>query len=252
MNCLISIARTRRALLAVGVVMSLACQVRADVTLNVTGLYDGWGSPVVEIQYTAKGGGSTQAWVYDDPQVVSGMLDGKGHSLPFYCVDLLHDNYLPSTYHATVGPAPGFGTSSYGDAANRVAWAIESASLSGYGPAATQLLVWAVIDKGFSVINWNGNDGGAGSLKATYDALVGELANPTKGYDPKTDYLASVTFYNAVHDSSDSLFQSLASPSGKGPGPRGPSLAPEPSSLVIACFGILGLLGVRNRIRRTA
>jgi hypothetical protein len=230
----------RDVFLAVGLLAMLSGQACADVTLNVTGLYnDGWGFPIVQIEYTAKGGGPTQAWVYDDPQVVAGMVDSKGNPLPFYCVDLWHDNYLPDTYQATLGPPPTFATTSaYSDAANRVAWAIESASLTGYGPAATQLLVWSIIDKDFSVFNWNGYDSGPGSLKDTYDTLVGELTDSTKGYNPKTDYLGSVMFFNAIHDTNDSLYQSLACP------------APEPSSLVVASFGILALVGL-SQLRRS-
>lgn len=229
-------ARLPRFGLLLGLLALLTGQANADVSLTVTGLYDGWNSPIVEIQYTGRNGYSTQASVYDDPQVVSGYHDSKGHSLPFYCVDLLHDNYLSVTYQAKIGPSPGFNNTSYADASNRVAWAIESAPLTVYGRAATQLLVWTITDKGFGVSDWRGQ----ASLETVYDHLVTALGDPTKGYDPNKNYLGSVMFFNAVHDSNDTLFQSLACP------------VPEPSTLAIASLGALGLIGFGLRRRKGA
>ena len=64
---------------------------------------------------------------------------------------------MGDSYALNPWSSPSFSTSRYSDAANRIAWAIENDGLSGLGPAATQLLIWSISDKSFSVSNRNGN-----------------------------------------------------------------------------------------------
>jgi PEP-CTERM motif len=217
-----------------GLLAVLASEVKADLTVNGIGLYDGANAPIVEIRYT----GNSGVWVYGDAQTATNWTFPNGSSIPVYCIDLAHENAVGESYALNPWSSPNFSTSSYSDAANRIAWAIETAPLTVYGPAATQLLVWTIIDKGFGVANWNGQN----SLETVYHHLVTELlGDPTKGYDPNTNYLGSVMFFNAVHDIHDTLYQNLACP----------VPAPEPSTLAIASLGVLGLIGHGIRRRRS-
>ena len=141
------------------------------------------------------------------------------------------------SYALSPWSSPSFPTSSYTDAANRIAWAIENGGLSGLGPAATQLLIWSITDSSFSVINWNGNN----DLQKTYNDLVGELGGSSSGYNSNDNYLPGVEFLSAVHDSTNTLYQDLAIA----------VPVPEPSTLAIATLGALGLIGYgwRRRVR---
>ena len=142
------------------------------------------------------------------------------------------DNYALNPWSS-----PSFSTPSHPDAANRIAWAIENGGLSGLGPAATQLLIWSIIDNGFSVINWNGNN----ALQATYNNMVSELDSSSSGYNPNDNYLPGVDFFSAVHDPTNTLYQNLAV--------ADPAPVPEPSTLAIATLGALGLIGYGWRRR---
>ncbi len=215
--------------LALGLLALLTCEVKADLSsVNGINLYDAASAPIVEIQFT----GNSGIWVYGDAQTATNLTFPNGSSIPLYCIDLTHDNAIGDNYALTPWPSPTFPTSS--DAANRIAWAIENAGLSGLGTAAAQLLIWSICDQGFSVINWNGN----GALQTTYNRLVGELNDLSSGYNPKNNYLPGVEFFNAVHDPTNSLFQNLAFAA-----PDPPLPTPEPSTLAIATLGALGLIG---------
>jgi hypothetical protein len=156
----------RRSILELGLLSLLTHQASAGSVQSI-GLYDGGNAPIVEIQYS----GSSGAWVYGDAQTATNWTNSNRSSIPLYCIDLQHDDYLGSTYQLTEWTDPNSFSS---DAINRVAWAVHNASLAEYGPAAAQLLIWSVIDPNFSVINWNGNTG-AGSLEAAYDALESRM-----------------------------------------------------------------------------
>jgi len=216
--------------LALGLLALLASEVKADLSVNGIGLYDGANAPIVEIQYT----GNSGVWVYGDAQTATNWTFPNGSSIPLYCIDLTHDNAVGDNYALHPWSSPSFSTSSYSDAANRIAWAIENGGLSGLGTAATQLLIWSIIDNRFSVINWYGNS----ALQSQYNSLVLELGNPSSGYNPKDNYLPGVEFFSAVHD--NTLYQDIA---------VDPVPVPEPSTLAIATLGALGLIGYGWRRR---
>jgi hypothetical protein len=176
----------------------LATEASAGSSVQNIGLYDGGNAPVVEIQYT----GNSGVWVYGDPQTATNWTNPNGSYIPLYCIDLQHDNYLGSSYQLTTWTDP---NSFIPDAINRVAWAIENTPLSGYGPAATQFVIWTEIDPNFSVINWSGNTG-PGSLEAAYDALE---SNMSASYDPEQSYLTGVSFFDAVHAPASYLNQDI-------------------------------------------
>jgi Thioester domain/PEP-CTERM motif len=221
--------------LALGLLALLTSEVKADLSINGLGLYDGANAPiVVEIQFT----GNRGVWVYGDAQTATNWTFPNGSPIPLYCIDLTHENAMGDSYALNPWSSPRFLTSSYPDAANRIAWAIENGGLSGLGPAATQLLIWSItdnIDKGFSVINWNGNN----ALHTTYNNLVSELNSHSSGYNKNDNYLPGVEFLSAVHDPTSTLYQDLAVA----------VPVPEPSTLAIATLGALGLMGYGWRRR---
>src|SRR5271157_5743936 len=138
--------------LPLGLLALLASEVKADLSVNGIGLHDGANAPIVEIHYT----GNSGVWVYGDAQTATNWTFPNGSSLPLYCIDLTHDNAVGESYALNPWSSPSFSTSRYSDAANRIAWAIENDGLSGLGPAATQLLIWSISDRSFSVSNRNG------------------------------------------------------------------------------------------------
>jgi len=221
--------------LTLGLLLFAASAANADLTVNNIGLYAGGTAPIdpsstiVEIQFTGNNG----IWVYGDAQTATNWTYADGSSIPLYCIDLVHDNYLGSSYNLANWTNP---SSFSSDALNRVAWAAENATLSGYSPAATQLLMWSVIDPGFKVINWNG----ANSLETAYNTAVTAMNN---SYNPSKNYESHVEFLDAVHEPQSNLNQDLvvtALPGGIQIGAQG---VPEPSSFVIAGLGALGLIG---------
>ncbi len=233
--------------LTLGLLVLPATDANADLSVSHIGLYAGGSTPIdpnstiVEIQFTANSG----VWVYGDAQTATNWTYPKGSFIPVYCIDLVHDNYLGSSYNLTAWTNPN--SFSY-DALNRVAWAAENASLAGFGPAAAQLLMWSVIDPKFKVLNWNGDN----SLKTAYDNLVTAM---NAQYNSQTSYLSQVQFFDALHQPASNLNQDLAvlvPPGGltiNGILVNGIT-APEPSSLVIASLGALGLIGYGWRRRR--
>jgi hypothetical protein len=203
-----------RLILTMGLVSLLTTKVQADISVDNIDLYDGANAPIVEIQYT----GNSGVWVYGDAQTATNWTSANGSSIPLYCIDLTHENAEGDTYNLNSWSNPTFSTSSYSDATNRIAWAIEDGGLSGLGTAATQLVIWTIIDKGFSVINWNCDS----ALETAYTTMMNEMGNPSVGYNPNTNYLSGFEFLSAVHDPTNTLYQDLA------------AAVPEPSTLMIA------------------
>jgi hypothetical protein len=210
-------------LLHLGLTLSLlallAGEVRADLNVSNIGLYGGGSTPIdpnttiVEVQFTGSGG----VWVYGDAQTATNWTNPNGSSIPFYCIDLSHDNILGSSYQLTAWTNP----NSYScDALNRVAWAADNASLAGYGPAAAQLLIWSIIDPNFSVINWNGDS----ALHTAFNTMVTAMNTE---YNSHTNYSAS--FFDAVHSPSTDNQDLVVG-------------APEPSTMLIGGLGAVGLI----------
>jgi len=210
----------RHHVLAFGFLVLLTSEVSAGSLVTNIGLYDGGNAPIVEIQYTGNGG----TWVYADAQTATNWTTPNGSHIPLYCIDLQHDNYLGSSYQLTAWTNPNSFSS---DSLNRVAWTIHNTIPAADGPAASQLLIWSVIDPNFSVINWNGNTG-PGSLEAAYDTLADRM---NADYNPQTDYLPGVAFFDAVHQPQSYMNQDLAM-----------DPAPEPASIVTGSIGALSLV----------
>jgi MYXO-CTERM domain-containing protein len=215
--------------LAFGLLALLAGEVKADLTVSNIGLYGGGSTPIdpnttiVEVQFT----GNSGVWVYGDAQTATNWTNPNGSSIPLYCIDLLHDNILGSSYQLTTWTNPNSFSS---DALNRVAWAADNANPAGYGAAAAQLLIWSTIDPNFKVINWNGDT----ALQSAYNNMVTAMNTE---YNSQTNYSAS--FFDAVHQpSSDNQDLVVA--------------APEPSTMVIAGLGAVGLIAYGRRRRRRA
>jgi MYXO-CTERM domain-containing protein len=232
--------------LALGLLLFPASEARADLSVSNIGLYTGGSTPIdpnstiVEIAFT----GNSGIWVYSDAQTASNWTYSGGSSIPLYCIDLAHDTYLGSTYKLTNWTNP---NSISADALNRVAWAVENASAAGYGPAAAQLLSWKMIDPNFQVINWYGET----AIESAYNTLVSSMSSH---YNSGTSYLSQAQFFDADHQPSTAN-QDLAvwiPPGGLNINgiPLGPFSSPEPSSLVVAGFGALGLVGYGWRRRR--
>jgi len=221
--------------LTLGLLFLLSGKANADLSVNNIELYGGGSSlinpnaTIVEVQFT----GNSGVWVYGDAQTATNWTNPNGSSIPLYCIDLVHDNYQGSSYNLTTWSNP---SSFSSDALNRVAWAAENASLSAYGPAATQLLIWSVIDPNFQVRNWNGDS----ALQSAYHSVVSAMNSE---YNRNTNYLAQAQFFDAVHQPQSYLNQDLAV--GVPPGGFRPNgfAAPEPSSLLITGLGALGLIG---------
>jgi len=217
--------------LALCLLAFLAGEANADLSVSNIGLYGGGTTPIdpnttiVEVQFT----GSSGVWVYGDAQTATNWTNPNGSSIPLYCIDLTHDNFLGSSYQLTTWTNPNSFSS---DALNRVAWAADNAGLAGYGPAAAQLLIWSIIDPNFTVINWNGDS----ALQAAYNNMVTAMST---GYNSHTNYSAS--FFDAVHQPSGDNQDLVVG-------------APEPSTLMIASLGAVGLIayGLRRRRRATA
>jgi hypothetical protein len=209
-------------------------QAHADLTVNNIGLYDGTSNaPTAWISYSGSGGSID---VYADPQTATNWTS-NGSPVSLYCFDLIHDNSLGDNYGVSVESSPTFSTTpSDTDAANRVAWALENAGSTATARGATQLLIWSIVDTNFTV-NWTETNDDP--LHTAYNNLVSAMG---AGYAPRTNYLPGAEFLGAVHDPSNTLYQdlALAIPPGFH---TNDAVAPEPSSLVIAGLGTLGLIG---------
>jgi hypothetical protein len=125
---------------------------KADLTVNNIGLYDGTSKALTAwISFTGSGG---YVNVCADPQTATNWTS-HGSPIALYCTDTMHSNSLGDTY--SVKPEstlpPEHTTLTYTDAANRVAWALEQVASTANARGATQLLIWAIVDKNFRV-NW--------------------------------------------------------------------------------------------------
>ncbi len=207
--------------------LALASPARADLITNLQ-LYDGTsGAPTATIYYTnANGTGSNSAYVYADPQVSYGTTNPM-----FYCVDLWHDNYIGSTYTITQVSTMAFGTSTFSDVDNRIGWLLSQNQSTPDERAAVQLAIWYTIDNvwnhslhGFSMSTSDP------TITSDYNQLISFA-----GYNPSTVYGAD--FWQATHDSSNTLYQDLVS----APSSISINSVPEPNTLVIGCISVMSL-----------
>jgi len=225
--------------LVLGLIVLLTSTANADLIEKI-GQYDGTNAPTAWISYTGSKG-----WVdaVADPFTATNWTS-NGSPIALYCIDLLHETVLKSSYTVNLESPPTFSTTPrYTDAANRVAWALETAGSTADSRGATQLLIWSMIDKNFSV-NWSATKNSG--LQADYNLLFSEMGNSQTGYNPNTNYQPGAKFLSAVHDRTNTLYQDLALAV---PGFSIASVAPEPSTLVIAGLGALGLIGYGWRRR---
>ncbi|MFI5457355.1 MAG: PEP-CTERM sorting domain-containing protein [Isosphaerales bacterium] len=215
--------------LTLGLLLLLTSEVKADLSVNNIGLYDGMSNaPTAYVSYTGSGG---YVDVYADPQTATNWTS-NGSFIALYCIDTIHDNALGDTYKVNPEAPPTFSTTSnYTDAANRVAWALENAGSTADGRGATQLLIWSIIDNKFAV-NWA--DPSTSGLQTAYNLLVSRMGS---GYNKNTNYQSGAEFLAASHVGD--LYQDLA------------CATPEPSTLAIAGLGAMGLIGygLRRRAR---
>jgi hypothetical protein len=213
--------------LVLAFVVVLTTEANADLSVNNIGLYDTSNAPTAWISFTGSNG---YVDVYADPQTATNWTS-HGSPIALYCTDTTHDNAVGDTYSVNaVSSMPLTSTPSYSDAASRVAWALEQTATTADARGAVQLLVWAIVDNQFAV-NW-GETNNSG-LQSAYSALSGEmLAN----YNPNASYQGGVEFLAADHVGS--LYQNLAF-----------VVTPEPSALVIAAVGALGMIGYGLRRR---
>jgi len=195
-------------------------------------LYDGTsGSPTASISFTnADGTGSNSAYVYADPQVSSGTTTPM-----LYCVDLWHDNYLGSTYSITQVAGIPYSSSTFSDVDNRIGWLLTQDQSTPDARAAVQLAMWYAIDnKPGPSLNGFSMSTSDSTINSDYNQLI-----TFAGYDSKTVY--SADFWQATHDSSNTLNQDLVS-AGKG---FNISSVPEPGSIVLSSMGLMFLVAVR-------
>jgi Thioester domain len=217
--------------------MILPGGIRAGQITNLQ-LYDGTsGSPIVTVYYSnADGSGRNSAETYADPQV------SGGTTAPiYYCVDLWHDNYLGSSYTITPVAGIAYGTSTFADVDNRIAWLLAQPQATVDERAAVQLAIWYTTDNlhttqfdGFSFT------GGDAALVNDYDTLI-----RFTGYNPSISYTAQ--FWDATHDPGNMLYQNMVTAA-----PRFVFNAsvPEPDGRVLAGIGVLAVWGLSCWRRR--
>lgn len=214
---------------ALALLLLPASQLRADLTVNNIGLYDGTSNaPTAWISFTGSNG---YVDVYADPQTATNWTS-NGSSIALYCTDTTHDNALGDTYSVNaVSTLPLTSTPNYSDAGNRIAWALEQTATTADARGAIQLLVWQIVDKQFSV-NWSETNNSG--LQTAYNVLLGNMKSQ---YNSNFNYQGGVEFLAADHDGD--LYQNLALVA-----------SPEPSTLLIAILGAAGLIGYGLRRRR--
>ena len=213
--------------------LMIASSARAGQITNLQ-LYDGSAAPTATIFFTnADGTGSNSEYVYADPQV------SAGTTAPiFYCVDLWHDNTNGQTYTITPVPSMTFSNSTLSDPDNRIGWLLSQDQSTADARAAVQLAIWYTVDsKGFSMSS------GDSTITNDYNTLISFA-----GYNSADTY--SANFWQATHDSSNTLYQDLVSAPPPGDVTTNASV-PEPSSRVLASISIL-FLAVIHWWRRLA
>jgi Thioester domain len=186
-------------------------------------LYDGSAAPTATITFTnANGTGSNTEYVYADPQV------SYGTTAPlYYCVDLWHDNSIGDTYTITKVASMAFTNSTLGNVDKRIGWLLSQDQSTADERAAVQLAIWYTVDsKGFSMSS------GDGTITADYYALISFA-----GFNPADTY--SADFWQAAHDSTNTLYQDLAS--ARPGGVENFASVPEPSAHVLLSISVLFL-----------
>jgi hypothetical protein len=216
--------------LALGLLLLPTSQLRADISLDGIGLYDGTSNaPTAYISFTGSNG---YVDVYADPQTATNWTS-NGSSLALYCTDTTHENSLGDTYTVNaVSSLPLTSTPTYSDAGNRIAWALEQTASTADARGAVQLLVWQIVDKQFNV-NWSATNNSG--LQAAYTLLAGQMQSQ---YNSNFNYQAGVEFLAANHDGD--LYQNIA------------VMTPEPSALITVTLGASGLIGFALLRRRRA
>ncbi len=208
----------------------LAGEVKADLLVNNINLFDGQSNaPTAWISFT----GTNRSFVdvYADPQTATNWTL-NGSPIALYCIDTIHENAIGDSYYVNPESPPTFSTATtYSDAANRVAWALENAGSTADSRGATQLLIWSIVDDQFTV-NWSATANSG--LQTAYNVLVTEMGS---NYNAATPYVNEAAFFSADHVGD--LYQDLA------------FATPEPSSMAIAGLGALGMIayGLRRRPR---
>jgi hypothetical protein len=185
-------------------------------------LYDGSAAPTASITFTnADGTGSNTENVYADPQV------SGGTTAPiYYCVDLWHDNSVGDTYAIAQVPTMAFANSTFADVDNRIGWLLAQDQSTPDARAAVQLAIWYTVDnKGFSMSSSDS------TITADYKSLIAFV-----GYNPSDTYGAD--FWQATHDSTNTLYQDLASGPAVGGSPNFASV-PEPSAHVLLSISVV-------------
>jgi hypothetical protein len=217
--------------LALGALAILASEAKAGLSVNNIGLYDGKSNaPTAWVSYTGSKGFVD---VYADPQTATNWVS-NGQAIALYCIDLIHANTLGVSYAVNPTSNPTWSTPPrFTDAANRVAWALENVGSSANARGATQLLIWMILDKNFTV-NWAATNNAG--LHAAYTSAITQM---TSAYNAHKNYVAGAEFLSAVHDPTGTLNQDLA------------FAVPEPSTLVVAGLSALGFIGygLRRRAR---
>ena len=188
------------------------------------------------------GTGSYSAYVYADPQV------SYGTKLPCF-IAWTSGTTITSGRRTRSLPSPPwrFANSTFSDVDNRIGWLLSQDQSTAEARAAVQLAIWYTVDNkptlhssGFSMST------GDATITSDYNQLIS-----FSGYDPAKNYQAQ--FWQATHDSGNTLYQDLAS----APGLKFQSSSvPEPSSLMTGACGLLFVIGFvsrrRSRRRRSA
>jgi hypothetical protein len=125
--------------------------------------------------------------VYADPQTATNWTP-KGAPIAMYRIDTIHENALGDTYGVNPESPPTFSTTtSYSDAANRVAWDLKNVGATAHARGAAQLIIWSIVDNQFSM-NWSETNNAG--LNSAYSNLSTEMGSATdrageSGHRPK-------------------------------------------------------------------
>jgi hypothetical protein len=140
-------------------------------------------------------------------------------------VDLWHDNSIGNTYAINQVASMTFTNSAFGDIDNRIGWLMSQDQSTADERAAVQLAIWYAVDsKGFSMTS------GDATITADYNALISFI-----GYNPGQTYAAY--FWQAIHDSTNTLYQDLVS--ARTGGVVTNASVPEPPAHVLMSISVL-------------